>query len=496
MQLLKLIIGLAITCNLFLISADTSAQVSIASIDSLIHRPRVGFTSAQAKALNKKIYERSLSIGYKPGISQALLYMALNSFNANRYDEALKTIYSAEEIAKQVGDSFTIARILALKAECFAKLGFIIQAEKVLKEAAEYATLITNNTERHHSLGNIYLVKITCFELHKQSAEIQDSILVYSKKAHHEFSQITTGNLRNAFTVSAFQMGKAYIQLGQYDSAQYYLNKSLGNIRKFKQKMYAIPVYMSFGLLDYKAHQYESALKNYLLALQIADKYDDMHLKKEIYLGLANVYDKLDSPTYKMLYLKQYVKLSESLSISEKQLITTPADYIFKENEEIYKANKNRYILTIVAILNLFFITVAATFMLFRRFKKEKISSLEKFRLLEEKIQLLNKEEQIEPLNDEALKKTVQLAIAGDPTFFTNFKALNETFVEKLISKAPNLVHSELEICAYLKLNFETKEIARYTGLSVRAVQGIKYRIRKKLLIKTTEDLNIWMMKM
>lgn len=62
------------------------------------------------------------------------------------------------------------------------------------------------------------------------------------------------------------------------------------------------------------------------------------------------------------------------------------------------------------------------------------------------------------------------------------------------MDRAPSLVTSDLLICAQLRLGFYTKEIARYTKNSVRAVEGKKYRIRKKLNIPANEDINVWMM--
>ena len=76
------------------------------------------------------------------------------------------------------------------------------------------------------------------------------------------------------------------------------------------------------------------------------------------------------------------------------------------------------------------------------------------------------------------------------------FNKFDPLFSDKILDIAPTMVASELEFCALLRLNFETKEIARYTGFSVRAVESKKYRIRKKLKVSSDIDLNIWMTKL
>ncbi len=96
--------------------------------------------------------------------------------------------------------------------------------------------------------------------------------------------------------------------------------------------------------------------------------------------------------------------------------------------------------------------------------------------------------------NYEKLNEIIQLAINDNPVFYIQFKEVYPEFIGTLKSKAPSLVLSELKCCALLKLNFSTKEIARFTNSTVRAIEQRKYRIRKKLDIPSDEDMNIWMM--
>ncbi len=97
------------------------------------------------------------------------------------------------------------------------------------------------------------------------------------------------------------------------------------------------------------------------------------------------------------------------------------------------------------------------------------------------------------PSKMEELKEIVQLAVSNNPAFLVKFNEYDPAFCKKLLELAPNMVAAEIEFCVLLRLNFETKEIARYTKISVRAVEGKKYRIRRKLNIPSDQDINIWM---
>ncbi len=63
---------------------------------------------------------------------------------------------------------------------------------------------------------------------------------------------------------------------------------------------------------------------------------------------------------------------------------------------------------------------------------------------------------------------------------------------EKLLQIHPSLINSELRFCAYLKLNFSTKEIATYNNVTTGAVQIRKNRMRKKLNIPPGKDIYKW----
>jgi ligand-binding sensor domain-containing protein/DNA-binding CsgD family transcriptional regulator len=69
------------------------------------------------------------------------------------------------------------------------------------------------------------------------------------------------------------------------------------------------------------------------------------------------------------------------------------------------------------------------------------------------------------------------------------FDEVHEEFLNRLKSKYPELTPTELRMCAYLKMNISTKEIAPLMNISVRGVEICRYRIRKKLGIDRSTNL-------
>lgn len=63
----------------------------------------------------------------------------------------------------------------------------------------------------------------------------------------------------------------------------------------------------------------------------------------------------------------------------------------------------------------------------------------------------------------------------------TELTAGDSEFLSKLQKKHPNLNQRELRISLMVKLNYDTREIARAVGISTRGMESIRYRMHKKL---------------
>lgn len=68
-------------------------------------------------------------------------------------------------------------------------------------------------------------------------------------------------------------------------------------------------------------------------------------------------------------------------------------------------------------------------------------------------------------------------------TFDLLFEQTNPRFYKDLSQRHPDLTKGEKRMCAYIKLELSTKEIATVTNRSTRTVETVRYRLRKKLNI-------------
>ena len=161
--------------------------------------------------------------------------------------------------------------------------------------------------------------------------------------------------------------------------------------------------------------------------------------------------------------------------------------------------------------------------------KKEKEAEVEKLKLekLQSEIDFKNKElasstmhllqknstlnkvrEDIEKiqkrLQNEEAKKEVRkvLSVLKDDerleedweNFSYHFDQVHSNFIKRLKQEYPNLTPKDQKLCAYLRMNLSTKEIAPLLNISVRGVEISRYRLRKKLELKKEENLSSFMM--
>ncbi|MDE7071815.1 MAG: LuxR C-terminal-related transcriptional regulator, partial [Bacteroidales bacterium] len=77
--------------------------------------------------------------------------------------------------------------------------------------------------------------------------------------------------------------------------------------------------------------------------------------------------------------------------------------------------------------------------------------------------------------------------------FESRFERVHISFLKNLQKQYPDLSPTEKRLCAFLRLNMTTKEIANIMHVSSRAVEQSRYRLRKKLGLKKKQDINTFL---
>lgn len=73
--------------------------------------------------------------------------------------------------------------------------------------------------------------------------------------------------------------------------------------------------------------------------------------------------------------------------------------------------------------------------------------------------------------------------------FSIHFNNVHSNFLVTLKNTHPGLNAHELKLCAYLRMNLSSKEMAKLMSITVKGVEISRYRLRKKLQLQPKEDL-------
>ncbi len=98
----------------------------------------------------------------------------------------------------------------------------------------------------------------------------------------------------------------------------------------------------------------------------------------------------------------------------------------------------------------------------------------------------------------EHISKAIEADIQLDNNweqFELYFDQVHENFFKRLRQSFPSLTPKDQKLCAYLRMNLTTKEIAPLLNISVRGVEISRYRLRKKLGLGSEENLVAFVLK-
>lgn len=123
--------------------------------------------------------------------------------------------------------------------------------------------------------------------------------------------------------------------------------------------------------------------------------------------------------------------------------------------------------------------------------KKARYSQIERKK---NELKILDQEDNIQKLKTDLsdyLHKLMQSDLANPNLvpFFSDFEKIYPNFSHSLQEKFPSISANELKLCALLRLNLSSKEIAQLLNITQGSVNKARYRLRKKMNLTSKEEL-------
>ena len=454
-------------------------------------------------------------------------------FKNKNFAKAKEKYQEAAENFKQYQDKKKQSQGLATVND---NLALIAYQERDLNKAKSYYTTSyslrkdSNKIEDiiYSNIGflKIYIMEDDPFKINSLFGEIEK--LFESEKNKYSPEQLSESYLLRNYAYAYSLMGDYYKSKENYTSAIDYFKQAKILLKKFPEEIPLLDVYIAESYLAQK--QWEKAKISAQNNLKNIKGSFFRGEKKRNYLVLEKVYkNTADNPNLirvkdsliKMASFGAVLTLGNKFNELESNILLAKKRAEINDSKIMY--NIYLFILIIGSTILLFsLISLRLNFNL-QKEKSEKISAEKKYieSVLEHKrIELINKSnyisqrnknlnyilESVEKINstkkndsNTIIKEKIALLLKSDSInnrFEKQFEEVYPNFFKDLIEKSERLSQNDLRLCAYLKMNQNTQEIAQLSGVSIRTIESQKYRLKKKLNLTKEENLISFLMKL
>lgn len=377
--------------------------------------------------------------------------------------------------------------------------------------------LINSGVDYPESYGfpaGLYNNIASIYERKDENKKAIDYYLKALESAEEKNDQANLGSIYN-------NLGKIYIKTGDHSLAKQQLWMSLKVRTSIDDRLGTAKsmYFLSNYYLD--TSQEDSALFYAMQSHKLANELG--HLETQCYsaMFLADAYDSLNNTASALKYHRLYKELSDSIISTEKvrELSNLRNKYELEELRKESMHTEQLLRVRYVAITGFLLLCITILILLFivLRYKKNRIEHLKN--QLEKDIEIKNRElttnvmylvkknelinnvakrlvqllEQIRPENKNTIRQIIfdlNQEIDHDvwQDFEYRFNQVHNSFYDNLRKTFPELSPADRRLCAFLRLNLSTKEIAAITSQSAGSIDVARARLRKKLNLTNSDE--------
>lgn len=465
---------------------------------------------------------------------ETLINMGRLCYFTGKYDAGISYIY---DVLKYNDTNEEIYNVTAhsLLGSLFSSAEKPDIAKRHLREALKL--LAITNPKDSIVMSHRYTI-YNCFAGIYSTNKDYDSSLICLKQA-----QKYCNNDVNKMNIIYQNTAVLYTHIEEWQIAEEYFLKAF----KLETRPYEKLVIMNnLAMVRYKQKRYDEALALCTQAIKIADDTGAMHIKSSLVYLIADIYASKGNYKLAFEYKERGQQVFDSLfnMEAEQNILLLNNDFeMYKiENDkkileykiEVAELGNFKKTILIVAIVILLIIVLVVAIIISRRLIKQNRdnkmmrNTIDRFDETKQEIIQSSKEHFATEINQQAreltanaifiakmcdvatqmsenikkLKKhynssdtdlifkelqsslnSLSIEEKGWEDFKIYFEQVHQSFFPNLNAAHPGLTPGENRMCAFIIMNLSTKEIAMLTNRSIRTIDTIKFRIRKKLNI-------------
>lgn len=470
-----------------------------------------------AKTLNDSIY-----------ISDIQIHLGILYCEQGRLEEGILLFEQALDYYEKTANTDAISDALLNIGVVMQMVGEYDKALLYMTESVKMVELTRVKSQlaiRYYHLADLYL------EMHKNEKAFE-----YCNKTLRVAEEIASKPLAAECN---FLMGKYYMSEKKYNDAINHFATALAMVERNNHKTLTTNINLWYANAFVQLNRIDEAIDKASIAYRDASALNLTTIQKDASYVLFKCFENKGDTGKALNWFEVYYNVSDSVNYhkqqKEIQRIEAYFNYEKKEREnEILRSKaslqeqrlKNRTITLFALILGIV-LSVVAIILLISRMKYARALNREQQMLSLHQLEQLNKE--LDGKERELATKMMFLnqknelighiinqlqEIQNDPEvdyaeinslvnelrsdapqsnwkeFETQFVQVHPDFYKRLYAKYPELTSYEQRICAFLRMNLNTKEIASITGRSAKSIEVTRSRIRQKLQLTRKDNLS------
>lgn len=501
-----------------------------------------GFNNDYIKANEFLVRSATLAEELKDWKTAANDYMNIGSIYAieGNNEQWIESYLKALKLFEKIGDKKGIASVLY-------GIGNSLASEKKFDQALENYFKSIGYFEELGEKREIPKVQVNVGRAYEDMKDYASALEWYGKSLEGFSAFDNRRGRASALTYRA----NTYFLLELYDQALKDLQESIDLSNESNYKVAIVESHVLMGKV-YKARKnYDQAVNHLLQAVAIAKNIGSSNDLSTAYQLLAEVYSAKGDFKNAFIYQGYHQTLYDSVNNAAKNKQIQEMQFRFdteSKAKEIELLKRDRFLNRIylgVALLGVLSVLIIGFLVINRQKLKIRIDrelAQKENQLLEERkslieAELLNRKLNEEQLRNEIAYKNKEMTTyalnliqknelldnikggieeirASEPdqiklklqsllntvnfsfhldkdweNFRKHFEQVHQSFFDKLLSLYPDLGPNDIKLCALIRLNLDTKQMATILDISPESAKVARHRLRKKLNLTTDQNL-------
>ncbi len=457
------------------------------------------------------------------GVTKTMYDLGMLHYRQDQYELAMRYLLEVADFQTIEKDTFRLMHTMTLLGNVYYRLDSADKAVDHYRQAAAFAAAIGNERAEAYAWNNLAAYYCT------QHGGLEKT-LYYAGKGLELAERITD---YSALMNLNLNIAEAYLKAGRKQEALSYYLKAYAYYDQQRQPGLQADILIRMGRMYQELERYNEARQYLERGLTIAENINSLFNQSKAHFQLASI-DSVQGNFRNALYHYQKGKaLADSILNKETKSRIAELQIIYETEKNrlaIFELQQKERINRIWLQSTIAFILLGGmvVFFLIKYLRKRRkvaeqqltirqgeLENLEvklnanKQELTGKALSLMKSDDLINILKEnikkiipkanqdtsQELRSMLKQLRKTDKTqelwkdFETRFNELNDGFISKLVSRYPNLTPVEIRMCAMLRLQLSSKDIADLTNRSYRTIEYTRTNIRQKVGLKPGQNL-------